>query len=77
VLKDSNVTDTSITVKFNVTKSDGAPATCTVQAIAYDNSQVGEAQVSVPAGKSVTVTYKLATSGRPYVAQVPSCEAAK
>jgi hypothetical protein len=77
VLGDTNVTNNSITVKFNVTKSDGAPATCTVQAIAYDNSQVGEAQVPVPAGKSVTVTYKLATSKRAYVGQVPSCQAAK
>jgi hypothetical protein len=77
VLRDSNITNNSITVTFNVTKSDGAAATCTVQALAYDGSQVGDAQAAVPAGKDVTVTYTLHTTKRPYVGQVPVCQAAK
>jgi hypothetical protein len=74
VISDKTVTDTSMTVKFQVAKPDGAPATCTVEAFAYDNTQVGTAQVAVPAGTNVTVTYTLATTSRPYVAEIPACQ---
>jgi uncharacterized protein DUF4307 len=74
VTSDTKITDSSITITFEVAKSDGAPATCTVQAFAYDDTQVGEAQVPVPAGQNVTVTYTLATTARPYVGEVPTCQ---
>jgi hypothetical protein len=77
VISSSQITDSSITVIFSVAKSDSAPATCTVQAFAYDDSQVGQAQVPVPAGSNVTVTYTLKTTARPYIGEVPACQPVK
>jgi hypothetical protein len=77
VLASNQVTDDSITVTFQVAKPDGAPATCTVQAFAYDQTQVGEAQVAVPAGRDVTVKYVLKTTSRAYVGEVNTCQPAQ
>jgi hypothetical protein len=74
VISSTNATDSSITVKFSVAKSDGHPATCTVQAFTYQNAEVGDALVPVPAGTNVIVTYTLATSARAYIGEVPNCE---
>ena len=76
LISSTNVTDSSITVTFDVTKRDRAAATCTVEAFTYDNVQVGTAQVPVPEGTTVKVKYTLATTARPYVAEVPACQAA-
>lgn len=76
VLSYSQVSATSITVTFTVHKDGGAAATCTLNALAADGSQVGTAEVPVPAGVDVTVTYTMATTARPYVAEVPTCQAA-
>jgi hypothetical protein len=76
VLKVSDVTETSVTVTFTVTKPSGDPAICTVDALAYNHERVGTAEVSVPAGKNVRLQHTLKTTKRAYVADVPSCRAA-
>jgi hypothetical protein len=76
VISSTNITDTSITVTFEVTKSDGKAATCTVQAFSYNGAEVGEHQVPVPAGEDVSVVYRLATTARAYTAEVPTCQPA-
>jgi Domain of unknown function (DUF4307) len=75
VLSLTNVTKTSITVKFRVQKASPA-AVCTVDAEARDGSVLGTANVPVPAGTDVTVSYTITTTDRPYIAEVPSCHAA-
>ena len=72
----SGITDSSITVRFRVQKPGGEAASCTVQALAYNGAQVGQAQVPVPAGDDVTVTYRLVTTGKAYAAEIPTCEQA-
>jgi Domain of unknown function (DUF4307) len=74
VISSNQITDTSITVTFQVEKSGTAAGSCTVEAFAYDDTQVGQAQVPVPAGAKVTVTYTLTTTSRPYVGEVPVCQ---
>jgi hypothetical protein len=76
VLELTNLTDRSVTVEFKIAKPGGGTATCTLDALAVDGSIVGTAQVPVPAGTDVTVTYTVATTSRPYVADVPSCRPA-
>jgi hypothetical protein len=70
------ITDSSITVTFAVHKSGGGPATCRVQAKDRSAAEVGYAEVAVPAGKDVSVRYKLHTSRRPFAVDVLSCRAA-
>ena len=77
VLSSNKITNTSITVTFEVAKPGGAAATCTVQAFTFNDTQVGEAQVAVPAGTNVKVTYVLATTARAYIGEVPACQAAQ
>lgn len=72
----TDVSPSSITVTFTVHKPDGVPVTCTVDALAVDGSALGTAEVSVPAGNDVTVTYTVHTTARAYIAQVPTCRAA-
>jgi hypothetical protein len=75
VLSLSNVTNSSITVKFRVSKPSGA-AVCTVNAEARDGTILGTAEVPVPAGSAVTVTHSITTTDRAYIAEVPSCRPA-
>ncbi len=75
VISSTKITNSSITVTFSVDKPSGGPATCTVQAFTYQNAEVGSADVPVPAGTNVKVTYVLATSARAYIGEVPNCEA--
>jgi hypothetical protein len=75
VLSLTNITKTSVTVEFSVTKRN-ATAVCTVNAEAQDGSVVGTSEVSVPAGTDVTVTYTVTTSDRAHIAEVPSCRPA-
>jgi hypothetical protein len=72
VLSLSNVTNSSITVKFRVSKPHGR-AVCTVNAEARDGTILGTAEVPVPAGSAVTVTHSITTTDRAYIAEVPSC----
>jgi len=74
VIKQSNITDSSITVTFDVVKRGDAPGTCTLQAFTYHNAQVGEAQVDVAKGENVRVTYTLPTTAKAYMAEIPACQ---
>ena len=69
----SDVTDTSVRVRFEVRKPDGDAATCRVRARARDGEEVGLAEVDVPTGEVVVVMYVLATSRRAFHVEVPGC----
>ena len=75
VLSLTNVTNSTVTVRFRLEKPN-PPAICTVNAEARDGTILGSADVPVPAGTAVTVTYTVTTSGLPYIAEVPACHAA-
>jgi Domain of unknown function (DUF4307) len=77
VLSLTKVTESSITVQFRVQKSSRAAAVCTVNAEARDGSIVGTSDVAIPAGQTVTVTHTVPTKGRAFIAEVPSCRAAR
>ena len=72
----SAVTQSSVTVTFTVHKRDGGPAVCRIQAKDHSAAEVGYADVAVGTGIDVTVTYTLATQGRPYAVEVLGCHAA-
>lgn len=65
--------DDHVTMRFQVHKPSGEPVTCHVRARNRAGVEVGAADVAVPAGKAVTVTYTLVTSGPPVSAEVPAC----
>jgi hypothetical protein len=71
------VTDTSVTVAFDVTLPAGSGASCTVVAATRNGQEVGTAEITVPpapAGQQSThVTYTLKTSQRAFGGQVPGC----
>jgi hypothetical protein len=77
VLNVTNLTDTQVTVLFEVSKPAGQPALCTVQGHTRDGEEVGKAEVPVPAGSpdetTTQVTYTLVTTKRPVTAEVPGC----
>jgi hypothetical protein len=81
VISVTNVTETQVTVLFEVTKPAGEPALCTVLGHTRDGEQVGIAEVAVPSGdpaETITrVTYTLATTKRPVTAEVPGCGPAR
>jgi hypothetical protein len=72
-----DLTDSSVTVTFEVTKPAGQPAMCTVIAHSRNGLEVGKAQVRVPGGAAdqtvARVTYTLPTSARPVTGEVPGC----
>jgi hypothetical protein len=67
----------TVTIRFQVFKPGGEPATCIVRARAANGEEVGRAEVDIPAGnpggQSVTVTYTLATSREPVTGEVVGC----
>ncbi|MGH3648617.1 MAG: DUF4307 domain-containing protein [Micromonosporaceae bacterium] len=69
--------DGEVTIRFQVYKPGGQPATCIVRARAANGEEVGRAEVAIPAGSpdsdSVTVTYTLATSREPVTGEVVGC----
>jgi hypothetical protein len=77
VISVTNLTDTAVTVTFEVQKPAGQPAVCTVLGHTRDGEQVGAGEVAVPAGgpddTTEQVTYTLATTKRPVTAEVPGC----
>jgi hypothetical protein len=77
VISVTNLTDTAVTVTFEVTKPAGEPAACTVLGHTRDGEQVGQGEVTVPAGAptntTVEITYTLTTTKRPVTAEVPGC----
>ncbi|HEX6870013.1 MAG TPA: DUF4307 domain-containing protein [Micromonosporaceae bacterium] len=73
----TNLTDSEVTVTFEVTVPEGSPAVCTVLAHTRDGELVGRAEVPVPAPpagrRTAKVTYTLATTKRPVTGEVPGC----
>jgi len=73
----TNLTDTGVTVTFEVAHPAGEGATCTVRARSRDGSEVGKTIVAVsPADPNTTVTrvtYTLATTAPPVIGEVPGC----
>lgn len=73
----TDVTDTHVTVTFEVTTPPGEAAACTVRARARSGEEVGRARVIVPPGgpdqTKTTFTYTLATTSRPVTGEVPGC----
>lgn len=71
--------DDHVTFRFRVYQPPGEPSTCRVRARARSGSEVGAADVSVPApdpgADSVTIRYRLATTERPVSAEVIRCTA--
>ena len=77
VIRVTDLSDTAVTVTFDVTTPPGQGATCTVQAHTRDGERIGFARVSVAPGtpdQTVSrVTYTLATTKRPMTGEVPGC----
>jgi hypothetical protein len=67
--------DDHATVRFEVFKPSGRPGVCHVRARNRAGAEVGAADVPVPAGKRVAVTYTLTTTGPPVSAEVTACRA--
>jgi hypothetical protein len=77
VLSVTALTDTGVTVTFEVRKPAGQPARCTVLAHSRSGEEVGRAEITVPAGPpdqtTARVTYRLTTTKRPVTGEVPGC----
>jgi hypothetical protein len=71
----SEVTDRQIMIRFRVRLPAGKGAVCAVRARSRDGIVVGRAEVPVPAG-ATEVSYRLATSARAFVGEVPRCRRA-
>jgi hypothetical protein len=69
----SDIGPSSVTVRIRVQKPDGKPATCRLQALDYGHAEVGYAQLSVPSGRDVTMSYTLATTAKPVAVTVLGC----
>jgi hypothetical protein len=68
-----DITDTGISVDFVVHKGDSDLVTCLVRARDKGGDEVGAANVEAGEGDAVTVTYRLATKGRPVTVEVVRC----
>jgi hypothetical protein len=68
-----DVTKTGISVEFEVRKPAGKIGTCIVRARSETGEEVGAADVDVPLGEVVRVTYRLQTTDLPVVVEVPRC----
>jgi hypothetical protein len=75
VISYTDITESQISVRFRVHLPAGEGAVCAVRARARDGAVVGRAEVPVPAG-SREITYRLATSARPFIGEVVRCRAA-
>ena len=70
----SNVTDSQITVRYDVHRPDGAAVRCTIEAQDTRHGRVGTITDDVPAGPtSVNRTVTVRTSARAVVGVVSSC----
>jgi Domain of unknown function (DUF4307) len=68
------VTDTTVTVKFQIVKNAEYPATCTVRARNREGAEVGSRDVTIPAGvRTDTLTEELTTTGKPVTGEVRDC----
>ena len=68
-----DVADNGISVEFEVRKPADKVATCIVRARSKSGLEVGAANVDAPVGARVLVKYRLATTERPVVVEVPRC----
>jgi hypothetical protein len=74
ILAETEHTADHVTIRFEVrSRDDTRPAVCRVRARALDGSEVGSADVAVPAGARVVQTYTLVTSQRAAVVDIPRC----
>jgi hypothetical protein len=77
VLGVTDLSETAVTVTFEVRRPAGQSARCTVVAHTRDGEEVGRAELMVPShgadDTAATVTYTLATTKRPMTAEVPGC----
>jgi hypothetical protein len=69
-----DVTDSGVSVEFEVHKPADKVGTCVVRARSKDGAQVGLANVDAPIGDPVVVTYRLSTTARPFAIDVPRCD---
>ena len=73
----TQLSDTGVTVEFDVRVPAGEGASCTVQGHTRFGELVGDATVDVPPtgpdATTVHVTYSLATTQRPVTGEVPGC----
>jgi hypothetical protein len=68
------VTDTTVTVKFEIVKNAEYPATCTVRARNRAGEEVGRRDVTIPVGvRTDTLTEELATTGKPVTGEIRDC----
>jgi hypothetical protein len=67
------VTDATVTVRFTVHKSADEQGSCRVRVRDYSGVPVGYADAPVGAGRNLTVTVSLPTTGRAYAADVLGC----
>jgi hypothetical protein len=69
-----DIADNQVALRFEVHKSSGGPAVCHIRARDRDGIEVGSADVEVPAGTTVLVTYTLVTTRRAVSAEIPVCQ---
>lgn len=70
----TDVSDTSVTVSFDVFKDAGTSVSCLVRALDAKSNEVGRAEVPIDRGRSdVHVVYTLPVTERPTAAEVTSC----
>jgi hypothetical protein len=70
----SDVSDTSVRIRFDVFLPSGATAICSVRALDQSGVEVGRATVPVEAtGDNVSVVYALPVTARPSSAFVETC----
>lgn len=70
----SDISDTSVRIRFDVFLPSGATATCTVRALDRQGVEVGRASVPVEAtGTDLSVVYALPVTARPSSAFVETC----
>jgi Domain of unknown function (DUF4307) len=74
VRRQFDVSDTGVSIEFEVHKPADREATCHLRALARTGEQVGSADVVAPAGDPAVVTYHLPTSKRPVLAEVVRCD---
>ena len=69
-----NVTDSGVSIEFEVHKPADKVGTCVVRARSKTGEEVGLANVDAPLGDPVVVTYRLSTSARAFAIDVPRCD---
>ena len=70
-----DVTDSGVSVEFEVHKPADKVGTCVVRARSKSGDEVGVASVDAPLGDPVVITYRLSTSARAFAIDVPRCDA--